>query len=177
LNMDLYNQPKRSGISRSSFVTVLLLVLGLTGYALYNVVVKPNQKDTANVTDVKSSTAIDSLAGIQIKPKKKITRPKRKTAVPDTNKEPSPVGSTKNAEVSTGNKNEISTGHKYRIKNRAFFYANPDRLSITAYYVADHNAILTSLQEQPGFVYVKFSNRNGKVTETWLAKNDLDLVE
>ena len=177
LNMDLYNQPKRGGISRGSFVTVLLLVLGLTGYALYNVVIKPNREANAKATDLKNGSSIDSSLTLQTKPKKKTTKPKRKNTLPDTNKKTVPAGNSKNTERSTDNRDNIGSGHKYRIKNLAFFYEMPDKRSVTGYYVAGSEVILTSLQEQPGFVYVEFSNRRGKVTQTWLAKDDLNLVK
>jgi len=175
LNMDRYNQPKRSGISRGSFVTVLLLALGLTGYALYNVVIRPGQKDTVK-TDMKSkSNSIDSSLTLQTKPKKKTTKAKRKNTLPGTNKKQVPAKS-KNAEISTAGKEDISSGHHYRIKNLAFFYEMPDKRSATGYYVAGSDITLTSLREQPGFVYVQFSNRAGKITRTWLSKEDLNLV-
>lgn len=180
LNMEKYNQPKRSGISRSVFFTVLILVLGLTGYAFYNVVIKPGRQETAKETDAKKSSdiAADSSSVSSAKNKKKTNiKAKRKATLPATDKKTAPADKAKNATSVIDNKEEIlGAGHQYRIKNLAFFYEMPDKHSLTGYYVAGRDVTLTSLQEQPDFVFVQFSNRAGKVTRTWLARQDLNPV-
>ncbi|MBL7701938.1 MAG: protein kinase [Ferruginibacter sp.] len=181
LNMEKYSQPKRSGISRSVFFTVLILAVGLTGYAFYNVVIKPGQKETAKTSGVKTGTdnTADSSAFSSARTKKKTnTKAKRKITLPAPGKKNVPAGKQKNASGAIDNKDaDMGAGHQYRIKNLAFFYEMPDKHSLTGYYVAGRDVTLTSLQEQPDFVYVEFSNKAGKITRTWLARQDLNRVK
>lgn len=175
LNMEIYSQPKRPGISRSVFFTVLILALGLTGYALYNVVVKPTQQNaTSKTVNNSNDPGSDSSFTSSTKAKKKTTaKPKKKPTGPATDKQKTPASRPNAFTGSTNDKEEFSAGHQYRIKNLAFFYEMPEKHSLTGYYVAGSDVTLTSLEEQPDFVYVQFSNRAGKVTRTWLARQDL----
>lgn len=180
LNMQLHNQPKRSGISRSVFFTVLILALGLTGYALYNAVVKPNQEATAKTNNVKegNNADADSSALSSAKAKKKTTvKPKKKTVKPAVDQKKTPSGVLSNTTPSTEVARTPGKGHQYRIKNLAFFYEMPDKRSLTGYYLAGGDIMLTALQEQPDFVFVQFSTRTGKMTRAWLARKDLNPVE
>lgn len=177
LNLERYNQPIRSGVSRSVFFTVLILAVGLTGYAFYNAVIKPNQRSTSNSPVSKSNSNADSSLASSKTKKKTTAKPKRKNNLPATDKKKMPAGSSKNTTPSADDAHSISAGHQYHIKNLAFFYEMPDKRSLTAYYVAGRDVILTSLQEQPDFVFVQFSNRAGKITQTWLARQDLNPID
>lgn len=180
LNMELYNQPKRGSISRTTFFMVLMLALALTGYALYDVVIQPYQKNDAGNTAKKNSnkSPADSSFSLQTRAKKKIpARIKKKAVAPAGQENMLPGVQVTGMNDAPGSQQDLAAGHSYRIKRNAFFYAEPNRQTRDHYYVNNTSAVLTSLREQADFIYVELTDSKGKITHTWLAREDLAPVE
>jgi eukaryotic-like serine/threonine-protein kinase len=181
LNMERYNQPRSRGISRGAFFTVLTVALGLSAFAMYHSFIKPyseSKSKTAVQANSNINIHVDSSLISQTKPNRKSkSKPNRKTAVPAPNEKTVSAGKSKNKKTdSTYSKNDLPKANKYRIKRNAFFYEQPDKNTRNYYYINDSDATLTAIQEQDDFIYVKFIDRKGKTTQTWLAKEDLSLI-
>ncbi|MFZ1370848.1 MAG: serine/threonine-protein kinase [Ferruginibacter sp.] len=193
LNMERYNQAGSRGISRGTFFTVLTIALGLGGYAMYHSFIKSYPGIKTNKTLQAASNiniSVDSTLIPQAKPKKRSkNKPNKKTAlplgpagrapgvVPAPNEKAVSAGRSKNKKTdSTYSKNELRKGNKYRIKRNAFFYEQPDKNTRDIYYINASDATLTAIQEQDDFIYVKFIDSKGKTNQTWLAKEDLTLI-
>ena len=180
LNMALYER-KPVGISRSVLFTVCIIAIGLGGYAMYDSLIKPYQASKNNTTvqaNKKENAQADSSATMQAKLKKRSkSKPKKKTIVPIANDNAVETGKPKDKKDEVPVTAEISRGNKYRIKRNAFFYTKPDKHTRNNNYLSANSTTLISLQEQADFIFVELTDIKGKTTQTWLAKEDLDLVK
>jgi serine/threonine-protein kinase len=181
LNMERYYQPRSKGISRGAFFTVLIIAMGLGAYAMYDSYIKPkiiNDPKTTTEAVNKINSTIDSSSvsetTLKKKPKAKV---RKKADVPITNENAEKVVATKTNKEPVIAKNDTRKTNRYHIKRNAFFYDRPNKSTRNNYYIFDKKATLTAIQEEAGFVFVKFVDSRGNTTETWLSKEDLSPVK
>ncbi|MEO8823999.1 MAG: N-6 DNA methylase [Ginsengibacter sp.] len=78
-----------------------------------------------------------------------------------------------------GNNSESKPGSKkYTVINKAWFHSEPDSAKIKPLYIMPRKElVLTSQEEENGFVYVVYINANGETTHGWLDKKDLQPLD
>lgn len=190
VNMELYNRPQRSGISKAAFFPVLFMALALGAYATYHSFIQTPAstavKNTA-INNSKVNNTGDSTFATKARPKKKPkAKQKLKTAVPASKEKAvvatNPATAEKSAtaeKVKIKNDSDINsssprfTGSKYRVNRSAYFYEEPDKNTRNNFYIRGTDLPLVALHEKNDFIYVKFLDSRGKVIRTWLAKKDL----
>jgi serine/threonine protein kinase len=169
-------ETKRKGVSKSLFFVVLIIALGVAGFAAYNtfydqtksiptnavVPVEKNLKDTPDSTTIVTNKAIK-------KPKVKL---KKTTVTPFLTAGYKPRKKLQPAADSASGKHNYHQDNKYTIINTAYFYDTPDKNSRSGIYLTAGDATLTLGDETNDFRYVIFTNANGKTTKGWLLKKD-----
>jgi serine/threonine-protein kinase len=168
------NSSKRRGASKSVFVIVMIIVIGLGGFAAYNALFDrgKNMKPlTAVPLDNKLKDTADSSA-IIAKPFKKIKGKTKKTI----NLSPANIANNNQQQTGAGGdsltvKVQRKTG-EYKIINNAYIYNAPNKTSKSDLYLTAGDATLTLLEEKNEFTHVVFINENGKKTKGWLLKKD-----
>lgn len=171
-----YNSTKPPRVSKSLFFVVLIVALGLAGFAAYNtfydqdkniqrgMVVEPDKKlkDTADSTVILSNKTIKKAKG---KLKKTVSTPLL-NAGKKPRKKWAPV-----ADSSSG-KHDLQSGNEYKILRTAYFYDAPDKSSRSDIYLTAGDAALTLLNETNDFRFAIFTDDKGKAIKGWLLKKD-----
>ena len=174
------NLPKQEGISKAGFFIVLVIAIGLSGFNIYNYLIKPYQNnipDTTTQVSNKMTETIDSSLIQKNKPVKKIkTRIKKVNNIGSGKEDGAEYANVSfNSTAAADNHNLIAPA-KYRIINTAYFYDRPDETGWRNEYLADHSTVFTALQEKGDFIFIKFLNSEGQVTKGWLLKKKLSRV-
>jgi len=174
-----YNSTKPRGVSKSLFFVVLIIALGVAGFAAYHTfydqgkniqtgAVVPGEK---KLTDIPDSTVILTSKPIK-KAKGKL---KKNTGTPFLNASYKPRKKfvpLPGADSSSSGKHDPHPGNKYTIVNTAYFYDNPDKNSRSNIYLTAGDATLTLLDETDDFRHVIFTDDTGKAIKGWLLKKD-----
>lgn len=164
------NSSTRRGVSKSFFVIVMIIAIGLGGFAAYDALFDKdrNIKPLAAIpVDNKLKDTADS-SDITAKPLKKIKEKTKKAIkiLPANNQQQA------NSDVdSLTVKVQRKTG-EYKIINNAYIYNAPNKTSKSDLYLTAGDATLTLLEEKNEFTHVVFINENGKKTKGWLLKKD-----
>jgi eukaryotic-like serine/threonine-protein kinase len=171
-----YNSAKPRGVSKSLFFVVLIIALGVAGFAAYNTFFdqgKNIQTGTVVEPDKKLKDTTDSTVILTNKPIKKAKgKLKKNTGTPFLTASYRPRKKlAPDSALSSGNHDRRS-GNVYTIINTAFFYNAPDKNSRSDIYLTAGDATLTLLDETNDFSYVIFTNDQGKTTKGWLLKKD-----
>ena len=193
-------------ISKPLFVTLLILLLGLGGFAAYSLLNKKSAAadeitsttlDSAEISDTRgmSEEEKDELV-IRNRTAKAIARRdslkmvdsiKNSNATPVETEIPSEEVNT-DSEVDTSGERPLGSNKVDPSKNKeakkytlgvqkAYFYSQPDEgTQRESFLVHWNNAELTALDEKNGFIYVVFFNTGGQVTKGWLRKRDLKRI-
>lgn len=67
---------------------------------------------------------------------------------------------------------------KYTVVSKAWFHSGPDSAKIKPYFLMPRKElVLTSRNEENGFVYVIYTNSKGGTTHGWLDKKDLQPID
>jgi len=194
-----------SGVSRTAFVILLLLTIGLATYSAYSFLSSKRGNDTSttstitdssNFPDTSASTTVinpnDDQSVVEQKQKLEVERQKRIDSLravqraKDLAKQK--TDSTDNATAAenqtadntdqpeTEQKNDKAVA-QYMVISKAYFYSSPDPATRrNAFVVPSNNAIVSALDEQNDFVYVVFTNTNGQKSKGWLSKQDLQRI-
>jgi serine/threonine-protein kinase len=172
-----YIAAKRKGVSKSVFFLVLIIALGLAGFAAYNTFYHPPKNipvDTSVQGDKKFPNTADSNTVVTNKPiRKPRGRLKKNTNVPilaaihKSWRKVAPVSD------STSGKHHLRPGNEYTILHNAWFYYAPDKNKRSEIYLTAGDAILTLSDESGDFRYAIFKDDNGKAIKGWLLKKDL----
>jgi eukaryotic-like serine/threonine-protein kinase len=172
-----FNTTKRKGVSKALFFIVLIIALGLAGFAALNTfyvqnkhsapldALVPTEKKSPDTAAAMISTAGKPVKKLAVKLKKSPVTPfltvgykPRKKLAPNTD--------------STSVNHAVHKGNEYTILNTAYFYDAPDKTSKTEIYLTAGDATLTLLDEKNDFRYAIFTDDKGKAIKGWLLKKD-----
>ena len=172
-----YNTSKRSGVSKSLFMVVLLITFGLVGFTAYNTFYGPEKKfQTGTMVPVVDQKLKDTAASAIILSNKPIKKAKGKlkkapgaTSANTANKPQKKTGP--GADSLSGN-HLLRSASEYKIINTTYFYNTPDYNNRSDAYLTVGDATLKILDETNNFIHVIFINGKGKTTKGWLLKKD-----
>jgi eukaryotic-like serine/threonine-protein kinase len=171
-----FNSTRPRGVSKSLFIVVLIIALGLVGFAAYNTFYdqgKNIQTHTVAEPDKKLKDTVDSTVTVSNKPIKKAKgKLKKNTSTPFLNASYKPRKKLAPILDSSSGNHDLHPGNEYKILNTAYFYDAPDKNRRTAIYLTTGEATLTLLDETGDFRYAIFTDNNGKITRGWLLKKD-----
>ncbi|MFT3680544.1 MAG: serine/threonine-protein kinase [Ferruginibacter sp.] len=172
-----YAQSKPRGVSKTSFTLLLILALGMAGYAGYNNFYKPSAAAKTNKFTAAASaptTNADSLAATPVKPNKKFSPKILKKKTADSNAKEYPKATAAAKDSLDGH--TATSGNEYEIRSIAYFYNQPDKYTRRNVFLTRGNATLLVLNEKNDFVFVSHRSADGKVTKGWLLKKDIVAV-
>ncbi|MFT3907959.1 MAG: hypothetical protein QM737_00925 [Ferruginibacter sp.] len=177
--MQDYQVSKQKGISKSLFMIVLLIALGLAGFTAYHSFTPAHKNiptDTAEKINQQPNNILDSSSVPNNKPIKKGKTKSKKTTVPAGNKFNSDLNEkpTTNEAMPVVNSN---TGKKYQVVKTAYFYDEPDVKNLHNPNMAVYNGRVTAVEESKYFIYTVVLNSEGKYTKGWLLKKNLAPVD
>ena len=198
----IYGEPSSKGVSRTAFLVLLFITIGLAALAAYSFFTKDNtSNDGADITNASTARGDTSDTYNQILPDtKKIaaaknsqtpqnTRPDRATTVAtntDTTQEETSSSVNDNGAKEEASEDEDATDNtdkpknfgRYKVRNVAYFHNSPDPATRRNAFINHwNNAILNPLDERDGFIYIVFTNDEGQVSKGWLQKKDLIQVK
>ena len=172
--------PKKTGISKSLFIMVLLIALGLGGFTTYDSFLRPvnnNLSDSSLAKMQPPVNHVDSSSTANHQPQKKPRyRSTKNTALPASStdkKEPE----QSNSDFENTSYKSPSARQQYKVINNAYFYVTPDIKTRRNVYIIPGEEPVTSLNEKNGFVFVSFIDAEGKTTKGWILKKDLRAVD
>ena len=175
-----YNSTKPGGVSKPLFFVVLIIALGLAGFAAYNTFYdqdKNIQTGTVVQPDKKLKEPADSTVILTNKPIKKVKgKLKKNISTPLQNAGNKPHKKWVPVADSSSRNHDFQSGDEYKILHTAYFYDAPDKNSRSDIYLTAGDATLTLLDETNDFRYVIFTNDKGKTTKGWLLKKDFTPV-
>lgn len=190
---DTPGHTSQKGVSRTAFLTVLIIAFGLAAFAAYHLFIKPSILSGQETTSVQATK--DSLySGDTITRYEDKLQKKQNNQVDSvkTLNVPSPVINTEELEDASdtvgdpskiitrddaGTNNPSGAGSKYRVITIAHFHDRPDENSKrNAFMTYQDRATLTALDEQNDFIYIIFTNTKGQTSKGWIRKKDLTLV-
>ena len=195
----LYTQSSSQGVSRTAFLVLLFITVGLAALAAYSFFTKDNlNEDAGDVTSASTTSSGDTantsdrsladtkkLTTIKTSQTTQNTRQNNSTPVANTtDSAQEEAGDNDNAHVVKEEKNdEEGTAEdtekpknfgQYKVRNVAYFHNRPDAGTRRNAFINHwNNAILNPLDEQDGFIYIVFTNDEGQVSKGWLQKKDL----
>jgi flagellar biosynthesis/type III secretory pathway chaperone len=171
-----YNATKRNGVSKFLFFVVLIIALGLAGFAAYNTFYDPDKNiptETAVQKDKKLTDTTDSTIILTNKPIKKAKdKLKKNTGTPFLNVSYKPRKKLAPVADSSSGKHDLRSGNEYKILHTAYFYDAPDKNSRSDIYLTTGDATLTLLNETNDFRFAIFTDDKGKAIKGWLLKKD-----
>ncbi len=169
---------KRKGVSGTLFFLVLIIALGLAGYAAYDrfyLPVKRIPADTVLQSNNEEPKMEDSSTIITDKPIKKVRGKIKKNSnmlpVPASHK---PRRILAPGADSTSEKHHFRSGNKYTILHTTYFYDSPDKSQRSEVYLTPGDATLTLTDEFGDFRYAVFIDEDGKKIKGWLLKKDFE---
>lgn len=184
------NYNKDSGVkmvSRSSFIMLLILTIGLGAFAAYKLFYNPSKATLQNKTSTTDSTLLlqkNTLGEAKSEPLNKKVQPVNSKIERSNVPRNLPVEETNIIKDTTENKvdkdneqinnlDETSQA-SYKVISKAFFHNSPDESTRREAFINHWNkAILTPIEEQNGFIYVIYTNNLGQTSKGWLRKKDL----
>lgn len=172
-----YHATKRKGVSKSLFFLMLIIALGLAGFAAYDTFYNPGKNipvnNTAAQEDNKLPGTADSTSTVTDKPIKKARgKLKKNTNTPIVAASHKPAEKLVPVSDSTSGKYHLRSGDKYTILNTAYFYDAPDKYRRSAIYLTPGDATLTLSGETDDFRYAVFTDDKGRAIKGWLLKKD-----
>jgi serine/threonine protein kinase len=180
-----YNSTKPGGVSKSLFVVVFIIALGLAGFATYNTFYDQGKNvptETAVQKDRKLTDTADSTVVLNNKPLKVIltNKPikktkgklKKNTGTPFLNASYKPRKKLAPDSASSSGNHDLRSGNEYKILHTAYFYDAPDKNSRSDIYLTAGDATLTLLNETNDFRFAIFTDEKGKAIKGWLLKKD-----
>lgn len=170
------SQPKKANVSKSLFIIVLLIALGLGGFTTYDSFLRPvksNVRDTS-VAQVQTPVNHEDSSAItdHIPLKKAKARFKKNIALPASNVSKAQQPKQSSDVEKTIYKNPPD-GQRYKVINNAYFYTMPDLHTRRNVYIIPGEEPVTALYEKNGFVFVSFIDSKGTTTKGWVLKKDL----
>jgi serine/threonine-protein kinase len=173
-------------VSRSSFIMLLVLTIGLGAFAAYKLFYNPSKTSLQTKSNTTDSTLLlqkNTSGQTKSNPVKKKVQPvnnkNSRTNVPqnipvdETNNNDTSENIVDNDNEQTNNLDETSQ-NRYKVISKAFFHNSPDESTRRAAFINHWNkAVLTPIEEQNGFIYIIYTNSLGQTTKGWLRKKDL----
>lgn len=171
-------QPPKKGISKSLFIMVFLIALGLGGFTTYHSFIQPPKSQPSDsataaiqkpVNDEDSSAVADHLPVKKAKPRfrKNIALPVKNSSKPQQE----PVNSDQE-----NTEQHQPAARQYLVINNAYFYRKPDVHTRRNVYIIPGEEPVEAMYEKNGFVYVSFIDGEGRTTKGWVLKNDLSVA-
>jgi serine/threonine-protein kinase len=186
------------GVSKSAFITVLILAIGLAAFAAYSFFRNNGTQTTAQVSD-STQSIIDSLVqadtanqsnDVAIEEKKEQAKDTARTQVAepaatqtdDDDDVEEAAADTSKPQVKEPQQEEQKPeprgSGKYRVISKAFFHDQPSEATRRKAFISHwNNAVLTPLGQTADFIYVEFTNHLGQTSKGYLRKADLKLID
>ena len=170
---------QRNGVSKSVFLLVFVIALGLGGFAAYDKFYKPAKHIPADTiksvdnklqatTDPPKTASVASASDKLIKKHKKWPYKKSNTPVANSDKRTA----KKPTPVTGAGKYHRRASETYAILKNTYFYNAPDTSKRSDVYLTAGDAILTLKEESGDFQYAIFIDADGKPIKGWLMKKD-----
>jgi serine/threonine protein kinase len=174
-----YSANTRKGVSKFAFFLMLIIALGLAGFAAYDKFNKPAKiipKDTI-AQPVDQLPSADSTAIAADNPAKKI----KETIIQKKNTPLLTGGHKPRRKLAPAKKpivykNRLRPNNEYTIIRTAYFYDAPDKSKRSDIYLTPGDATLTLTDESGEFRYATFTDDNGKAIKGWLLKKDFKVA-
>ncbi|MCW3110195.1 MAG: hypothetical protein JWQ09_4701 [Segetibacter sp.] len=198
-NAEETSQPK--GVSRTAFIALLLLTIGLAAFSAYSYFKNNGQaKEQVSADSIATPSAtIDTGSAFISEPKKKPAQRKRdsllqvkhitdsvkrvnkrrgivsdSTQSPETNDNQSIGNSGESIDDQGGQDQTSNRFGKYKAISKAYFYSEPDEdTRRDSVYINKWNPAATAIDDMNGFIKVVYRNERGQTTRGWLLKKDL----
>jgi serine/threonine-protein kinase len=189
------------GVSRGAFIMLLLLAIGLAAFSAYLYFGNKSSNSLLATTDSVALNA-DTTPRVIREPRKKTSQKKKDTLsqltrtsdslkqankarpVPDDTSEATEEEGNSNRENNAENDKALdgaaeanNTGSKYVALSKAYFYSSPDEATRRNAFINKWNSSVTANDDMNGFIYVVYTNEEGKTTRGWLRKKDLKQVK
>jgi serine/threonine protein kinase len=189
------------GVSKGAFIMLLLLAIGLAAFSAYLYFGNKSSNSLLATTDSVASNA-DTTPRVIPEPRKKTSQKKKDTLsqlkrtsdslkranqarpVPDDTSEATEEEGNSNRENNAENDKALdgaaeanNTGSKYVALSKAYFYSSPDEATRRNAFINKWNSSVTANDDMNGFIYVVYTNEEGKTTRGWLRKKDLKQVK
>lgn len=185
------------GVSMTAFITMLILTFALAGYAGYNIwqnrkagktnaALSQSTRDSMNTDSTSLQTNELPDPGVQIPDTgsgnsedeqllNKPVPPYTDTSDVQTNNTDEAVDNTTTIQEPTAS---AKGSGQYTVITVAHLHDAPDeRTRRSAFITQSNGAILNSLDDQNGYIYVEFTNSQGQTSKGWLLKKDLRKVD
>lgn len=198
---------EKTTISKAAFNTLLLLLILVSGLAIYGLFFNnANDQSLADNNAISMNNGESNRANSETK--RTVSEPvaeKKSSPAKDTGTRQKDVSAPKvptkklatetdiaSAEGTTGinreevedeqpvvkSKNKEEEGVLYKVRNKAYFHNEPDPATRrNAFIVHWNKAVLQPLEERNEFVYIVFTNHLGQVSRGWLSKDDLIAIK
>jgi serine/threonine-protein kinase len=180
------------GVSKTAFVTLLILTIGLAAFAAYsffkntgtqtqqyadstqNKIDSIVQADTASsnqVTEEKKDQVKDTTRAIAQKPV--VEQDVQQENTGDTSKE-----QTAETPEQTEQRPAARSSGKYTVISKAYFHDKAHPSTRRKGFINVWNkAVLTPLGETDDFIYIEYTNTLGQTSKGWLRKVDLKVID
>lgn len=187
---------KTKGVSKSAFVMLLLITLGLAAFLAYSYFNYSSNEIKSSISD--STVATDTAPSfIPIQKKKTVEKKKdsllqlkhvadsirkankKKVLIDDSSKiegadgNQSPDNTTSPGDQQDQQDDNANASGKYAVLSKAYFYNSPDETTRRPAFINKWNKAVTASDEMNGFIYVVYKNEEGVTTRGWLRKADL----
>jgi len=174
-----YQSTQRKGVSKTLFFLVLIIAIGIAGFAAFNTLNPPAKalpNPTALQENVKLPGTVDSTSVAPGKPVKKVKgKIKKATPAPILTVSSRPrkkLVIVPSSDTASDHHQLAGAGDRYTIINTAYFYDAPDKFRRSSIYLTNGDATLTLLGETDEFRFAVFTDDNGKQIRGWLRKKD-----
>ena len=205
LGETIYTEPTQKGVSRTAFLVLLFICVGLAALAAYSLFGTDDYKEVTASNGISSDSTSTATAdtgntrGEGLQELKKNAAIKTSQTVSGGAAEINNAASTNNTDSAKqetrnneGNNDNVAQEEKkeeedtqddtdkqkptgqYKVRNVAYFHNKPDGSTRRNAFINHwNNAILNPLEEQNGFIYIVYTNDEGRVSKGWLQKKDL----
>ncbi len=172
-----YNATKRKDVSKSLFLLVFIVALGLAGFAAYDKFYTPHKSVPENPVvqeEKKVPNTVDSVTAAANKTIKKAKdKPAKNAKAPVIAASYKPLRKLLHASDSTSGKDDFQSGNEYTLVRDSYFYDAPDKNKRSEIYLTAGDATLTLLDKTGDFQYAIFTDDTGKAIKGWLLKKDI----
>ncbi|MES2848975.1 MAG: serine/threonine-protein kinase [Bacteroidota bacterium] len=162
-------------ISKSLFLMVLVIAIGVGCYAGYNHFYKRDTSQNIVQQTIPAVHNTDSSITSGIKNFKKPKNSKTKSNEPVANKKNVGQNRNDNTGIKSISKEDSVPETEYNIMESTYLYRYPNKYSRTDSYITKGNINLQVLNEKDDFVYVRLV-KNGVAAKGWLPKNSVRQV-
>lgn len=198
-NSNQYTTPpvthrKKSGVSTSSFVALLLVTALLAAFSAYSLFSKRENRIADNVsrTPVNTAPATNENTNQIVEEENTALT---EAVEPPNNTLPEPVLENENIQVEEKQDTVVKEVEKQPVKepvtssgtgsqtkfkvsaSRAYFHDEPNENTRRNAYLIPSPDTINPIEEKNGFIYIIFTNHLGQTSRGWVLKKDLETID